>query len=221
MTDLAQAIQEPEATDWLESLDWETPAPAAVIFSVDPKKEQAALVKTIGARMREARELCNLSQSEAASQFGYANPSKLSKVEGATDTNSVPMWLIVRAARIYEVSIDYLFGLTDDWEIGVPRGAQSWLLEAWNKARLRDLATLDRLHREITYVSQHTTELVTGIADVAQALTTWRERNPSFDETPASATVAGRTERLQERARTTEAALKKFQSRLRLGTGSE
>lgn len=71
--------------------------------------EQVAAGETIGARMREARELCNMSQSAAARRLGYSNPSKLSKVEGATDTNSVPLWLIVRAASVYEVSIDYLW----------------------------------------------------------------------------------------------------------------
>ena len=69
-------------------------------MSLTTRQEQAAAVKTIGARMRQARELCNLSQSAAARRLGYANPSKLSKVELATDTNSVPLWLIVRAARV-------------------------------------------------------------------------------------------------------------------------
>ena len=80
--------------------------------AANTRMEQAAAVKTIGARMRQARELCNLSQSAAAKRLGYSNSSKLSKVEGATDTNSVPLWLILRAAKVYEVSIDFLFGGT-------------------------------------------------------------------------------------------------------------
>ena len=45
------------------------------------KQEKAAVVRVIGTRMREARELCNMSLSEASKRLGYANPSKLSKVE--------------------------------------------------------------------------------------------------------------------------------------------
>ena len=115
--------------------------------------EQAAVVKTIGARMREARELCNMSQSAAARRLGYSNPSKLSKVEGATDTNSVPLWLIVRAASVYEVSIDYLFGCSDDWEAGSrmtqERETSAWLFDTWEKARRRDMETLRKLHNKV------------------------------------------------------------------------
>ena len=108
--------------------------------------EQAAIVKTIGTRMRQAREMCNLSQSAAAKRLGYANSSKLSKVENATDTNSVPLWLILRAAKAYEVSVDYLFGATDDWEISArmtqEREVSPWLWDAMERARLRDPSSL-------------------------------------------------------------------------------
>lgn len=214
---MADDVAETEApnpvhSEWLADvlLAEDCPPPAPVIFGADPKRDQAALVRTIGDRFRESRELCNLSQSEAARRFGYANPSKLSKVELATDTNSVPLWLIVRAAKVYEVSIDFLFGITDDWEVGVPRGIQSWMFDAWEKARQRDLAALEHLHREVVAVSLHTAELVAGIAGATEALAALRTRSPVFDDLPASASLAARLERLQERARTAEAALQRF-----------
>ncbi len=214
---MADDVAETEApnpvhSEWLEDvlLAEDCPPPAPVIFGADPKRDQTALVRTIGDRLREARELCNLSQSEAARRFGYANPSKLSKVELATDTNSVPLWLIVRAARVYEVSIDFLFGLTDDWEIGVPRGVQGFMFDVWEKARQRDMAALEHLHREVVAVSLHTAELVAGIAGATEALSTLRTRSPAFDDLPASASLAGRLERLQERAHAADAALRRF-----------
>lgn len=204
--------QRPEYSAWMEflALDESAPPPSPVIFSTDAKREQAELVRVIGDRLREARELCNLSQSEAARRFGYANPSKLSKVELVTDTNSVPLWLIVRAARMYEVSIDFLFGLTDDWEIGVPRGVQSFMFDVWEKARQRDMAALEHLHREVVAVSLHTAELVAGIAGATEALAALRTRSPAFDDLPASASLAGRLERLQKRAHAADAALRRF-----------
>jgi transcriptional regulator with XRE-family HTH domain len=110
---------------------------------------QSELVKTIGLRLKASRELCNLSLSEAARRLGYANPSKLSKVENATDTNSVPIRLIRDAARIYEVSTEYLFGLSDDFEAGVPRGMTPHLLDQWDRMRSRDLQAIIALQQKI------------------------------------------------------------------------
>ncbi len=217
MADASTETEMPNAThsDWLENvlMAEDGPPPTPVLFVGNPKAEQLALVRVIGDRLRQARELCNLSQSVAAKRLGYSNSSKLSKVEGATDTNSVPLWLILRAARVYEVSVDFLFGLTDEWETDVPRGTQEWLLNVWQKLRERDMAALDQLHREIVAVSRHTAALVAGVREVAEGLSTYRARNPGFDETPASATLAGRLERLQAGARDADTALK----RLRLG----
>jgi len=214
--------QRPEYGAWLEflALDGSTPPPAPVVFSDDPKREQAELVRIIGDRLREARELCNLSQSAAARRFGYQNPSKLSKVELATDTNSVPLWLIARAAKLYEVSVDFIFGLSADWETGVPRGAQPWIMDAWQKVRERDMAVLVRLHEEIAAVSKQVTALAAGAREVAGALQTVCLRNPGFIDMPASGTLDGRVQRLQEHARTAEGMLRRFQSSTRFATGS-
>jgi len=225
-----QMLPAADMPGWLAGIEWggsgdsgemQEIASQECLFDDDPKREQAAAVKTIGARMRQARELCNLSQSAAARRLGYANPSKLSKVELATDTNSVPLWLIVRAARVYEVSVDYLFGVADDWETGVCRGVQGWMFDVWEKFRQRDLASLEHLHAEIAAVSTHLTAVAAGAHEVAQALDTLRARNPAFDDMPASGTLAGRLERLQERARAGELALKRFRLNLRPGAESE
>ncbi len=77
----------------IETRNFFDPIPATALLAVS-KHDQNKLVRTIGERLRVARELNNLSQSEAARRLGYANPSKLSKIEAAADTNSVPLWLI-------------------------------------------------------------------------------------------------------------------------------
>ncbi len=121
-----------------------------IIHEAPPVRHaQAELVKTIGLRLKASRELCNLSLSEAARRLGYANPSKLSKVENATDTNSVPIRLIRDAARVYEVSTEYLFGLSDDFEAGVPRGMTPHLLDQWDRMRSRDLQAIIALQKKI------------------------------------------------------------------------
>ena len=47
----------------------------------------AALSKTIGARLRQARDLCGYSQMKAAELLGYSNSSRLAKIEGGLGIN--------------------------------------------------------------------------------------------------------------------------------------
>lgn len=204
-----------KSTDTEESLgnfeipDSSTQSRANAAFSAT-RHDQDALVRTIGQRMREARELCNLTQSEAARRLGYANPSKLSKVEAATDTNSVPLWLIHSASKLYEVSVDYLFGITDDWETGVPRGTQAFLLDAWQKMRERDLLALDHLHREVVTVSGGTGAMLCAVKELSAAISLYCGRNPDFAETLGSATVMHRLGRLEAAASAAEVDLRKL-----------
>lgn len=178
------------------------------------RMEQAAAVKTIGARMRQARELCNLSQSAAAKRLGYSNSSKLSKVEGATDTNSVPLWLILRAAKVYEVSVDFLFGVTDDWEVGArmtqEREISSWLWEAMEKARLRDMATLKKLHDRLEAMGDSVGAMLTAGEDVGTAMTRFMELNPIFEEMPGGARLLGAIERSSASAKGAQAKMARF-----------
>jgi len=215
MTDCDKTQPEAPAFGWLADLDWAGGDDHAgmiqtAVFEADPKLEQYALIKIIGARMREARELCNMSQSVAARQFGYSNPSKLSKVEGATDTNSVPLWLIVRAAKLYDVSCDFLLGMSDEWEIGVPRGVTGWLLDAWEAARRRDLALLDRLHRRI----EATGQVIPRLADDAQAVLgaalRVRDLNPEFDDLRGGARLVAASEQLAKSTTNACVILRRF-----------
>jgi transcriptional regulator with XRE-family HTH domain len=176
--------------------------------------EQAQMVRTIGARMRQARELCNLSQSAAARRLGYANSSKLSKVEGATDTNSVPLWLILRAAQVYEVSVDFLFGVSEDWETGArmtqERETSSWLFETWEKARRRDMETLRRLHDRMGTLNDTVVSMLSASADVASALDRFAAINPQFEDMRAGSRLAATIERAAGAAVNAQTRLNKF-----------
>jgi len=178
------------------------------------RQEQAAAVKIIGARMREARELCNLSQQAAAKRLGYSNSSKLSKVEGATDTNSVPLWLILRAAKVYEVSIDFLFGASDDWETGArmtqEREVSTWLHDAFEKARLRDMQTLRLLHDRVQTLSETVADMVALTEEAGLALTRFAELNPAFEEMRAGSRLVAAVERASNAAKSAKARMARF-----------
>jgi len=178
------------------------------------RQEQAAAVKMIGARMRQAHELCNLSQNAAAKRLGYSNSSKLSKVEGATDTNSVPLWLILRAAKVYEVSIDFLFGASDDWETGArmtqEREVSAWLQDVWEKSRQRDMETLKRLHDRVQTLAETVADMVVLAEDAGLALTRFAELNPAFEEMRAGSRLVSAVERASNAAKSAKAKMARF-----------
>ncbi|MEN6664390.1 MAG: helix-turn-helix transcriptional regulator [Phycisphaerae bacterium] len=183
-------------------------------MSMTTRQEQAAAVKTIGARMRAARELCNLSQSAAARRLGYANPSKLSKVELATDTNSVPLWLIVRAARVYEVSVDFLFGATDDWEVGArmtqEREVSAWMFDTFDKLRQRDMETLKRLHDRVQTLTDAVAVMLAASEDASVALARFAELNPAFEEMRAGSRLVSAVERASDSAKAAKTKMERF-----------
>jgi len=148
--------------------------------------DQAEVVRTFGKRMREARELCSLSQQEAAKRLGYANSSKLAKVEGATDTVSVPFWLIPKAAQIYDVSVDFLFGFTDDWErdpiVSQQRQVGHWLFEHWERARNAEVNAIRVLCNRLATVEKAVAHAMTRSVDFKTLLDRFREINPEFDD---------------------------------------
>ncbi len=212
ITEDEETSQSAENCGWLSDVDFDSDdeAPALPVFDSDPKRDQACLVQTIGARMREARELCDMSQSVAAKRLGYSTPSMLSMVEWATDRNSVPLWLIVRAAKLYDVSIDFLFGATDDFEVGLQRGVQTWLIGEWEKSRIEDMKALEKLHRRVAAVSA----LLPVIADeserTAEAIERFAEINPGFDDMRGSARLAAAAENLVRHAAKANSTAQRF-----------
>lgn len=166
------------------------------VFGNDFKREQFDLVRVIGSRMREARELTNMSQSVAARRLGYRAPGKLAKIENASDTCSVPAWTILRAARLYDVSIDFLFGLSQDFDDTAHRPVAGWLADALEVSRRRDLELISRLHDEVRLVTRSLPVLHERAKDVEAAITSFRVINQDFDDARGGARVLGTVERL-------------------------
>jgi len=159
----------------------------APTFNATTKKAQTCdLVRAVGSRMKAARELCNLSQVEAARRLGYRNSSKLSKVESASDTQSVPMLLVVKAAKLYDVSSDYLLGLSDDWEtdarLSQERAVSGWLFEVWENTRARDMLILRRLNDRLEAMGSVISTMCNATSETYSMVERVREINPGFDD---------------------------------------
>ena len=155
------------------------------IVSIPKSTERSALAKSIGKRLKEAREVAGMSQNFAAHKFGYANSSKLAKIEGGTDTNSVPLWLIARASRLYEVSIDFIFGESDDWELSaqacIERDVSKWVYDYWEQARKRDMEIIWRLQNRIKVFRDSVADMLGSSEELRAAVQRFIELNPDFE----------------------------------------
>lgn len=190
----------------------------------ESKKRQSRLVRKIGERMREARELCNMTQSEAARRLGYRNSAKLSKIEHASDTNSVPLYIIVDAAKLYDVSVGFLMGVSDDWEEdvrgSVEREASRWIGEAWEAMRRRDIEVMAMLKKRVDFVAETIPDLASCALRTQAALERFIELNPQFEEMMGSNTLSISLEKMQESVRVADSNLKRFKVESQALTGS-
>lgn len=157
------------------------------VLEVPKANSRAALAKNIGIRLRASRESIGMAQGEAARRLGYANQTKLAKIEGGTDTNSVPHWMVLRAARLYDVSIDYIYGESDDWELSAralqERDMAKWMMEAWEAGRQRDLEVLRKLKLRMNAITESVTGLFSASQDVQDAMRRFVELNSAtFDD---------------------------------------
>ena len=134
-------------------------------------RRQTAIIGTIAAKLREARELCKHEQNQAAELLGV-DAQELRKFESGIDVKEIPLWLIATASEVYDVSIDYLFGFTDDWEI------------CQETRKERDfLAVLERLH--IQAKSETITKqicLESAIKELANAVSTLAPAIQTIDD---------------------------------------
>jgi transcriptional regulator with XRE-family HTH domain len=150
------------------------------------RAEQIQVVKTFGSRMKEAREICGYSQKKAAKLLGYGNSSKLAKIEGATDTNSVPLWLIPKAADVYKVSVDFLFGVSDDWErdpvVSQERQVGKWLFEHWERAKVAEVNAIRVLHNRQVAIIKFVSNMLTRSKENLEYVEHVRQSNEEFDD---------------------------------------
>lgn len=72
------------------------------------------MLDNIGERIKYARELKGLTQSELADRCGYPNKTSISRIEHSGD--GVTTKQIRRIAPVLDVSISYLMGYTDVYD---------------------------------------------------------------------------------------------------------
>ena len=78
------------------------------------RADRAALKAIVSKRVLAARLMNGLSQTEAAELLKYGTPAQLSQWEQCR--RPVPLHMLMRASAVYQVSMDYLTGVSSDPE---------------------------------------------------------------------------------------------------------
>lgn len=169
---------------------------------INQSKEENFISRTIGQRLRESRELSNYMQNQAAFLLGI-DPKELASYENAVDLDgSIPNWLILKASAIYDVSIDYLYGASEDWELDPIIRNERDLLSIVNKIHIQDhaeqLAKILAIENKISVSTDAVKELEPAIKGIDEAMSRFRELNPKFDDMPAGSTLLKRIADVQE-----------------------
>lgn len=118
-------------------------------FCVPSGKEQRLLAMAVGERLQIARDQAGLSQKDAAQLIGYANSTKLSKIETGRHSSQIPLWALKRAAQVYDVSLDYVFNLGEGFNAeGVRTQELMQELHAHDNASITELLNNQAVGRE-------------------------------------------------------------------------
>ena len=142
-------------------------------------------IKAIGARMREAREIACLSQTEAAKELGYRNSSRLNKIECGTDVSNISVDIIINAATLYDVSSDFILLLSNDWErdakLSQSRDIFNFLSTVWTNHHIRDINAIKELNNRVSVLSHSVQVYDENIKECNLAIKRFGELNPTFE----------------------------------------
>lgn len=173
-------------------------------------KAEVAVIKILAGRFKEARELCQFYQGKA-SELLDVDVDFLKQLESGIDVDSVPLWLITKAAKLYDVSVDYLFGFSDDWEkseeVKWQREIGAWIYQAQFDNFSKMGAEIIRQQRQLEVLTGVAAQMLPAISDVDEALLRFRELNPGFDNLKAGAMLVSRIKIAKQTAKAAHLAL--------------
>jgi transcriptional regulator with XRE-family HTH domain len=166
-------------------------------------KVELAVIKGIGGRLREARELCQPMTIQTAAKMLCIDPCQLRAVETGVDFQKLPLELILKAAKIYDVSSDFLFGLVgDDWELCPEVRLQREFGQGARELYLEDLAKLGlelmSQQRRLDALTDTVLQMIPAINEVCESLESFQKRNAGFDEMPGGNQLLYRVKKVRQ-----------------------
>lgn len=158
------------------------------------------LRRIVGPRMVRARVRAGFSQTEAATALGYKNPTQLSLWEYGR--RLAPIFEIIKAARLYGTSIDYLTGESHEPDRDPSAGARHAVLRGVRHmlGRVAEM-TVSEIDRHQRLLGPHASN-VRGLLSAGDALTEAigefvRRNEIAFADQPCGAKLLCRAHELE------------------------
>jgi len=174
------------------------------VLKMSINKAEIELIKIIGQRLAAARDLCRFTIKEAAPMLGVT-PLLLGKIEKGTNIKFIPQTLIYKASTVYGVSIDFLYGTTEDWELDpIVQGERLFGvgLYGFYTAQLSKLSVrIAEQHRKQQALVKATKLMIFATDELDKAMTVFKQMN-KFDDLPCGARLDYRTKKLIETTNT-------------------
>lgn len=171
-----------------------------------------ALNRTIAKRLIEARELAGLRLYDAAQYLGI--PHKLlEKLENAHIPNPPPI-VICNAAKLYDVSVDFIYGFSPDWErdetIRRQRTVNLFFYERYYQNLAGSIARSAAIENKISILGETVGDLPKALLDIDKAFQRFTARNPEFIDMPAGAPVLAAIQSAQKLALKCDSLMRRF-----------
>lgn len=144
---------------------------------------------TLGKQLKEARELCKLKLFQAAKMLEL-DSAMLKKIESGLDCDEyldiLTPAFILEAAKLYDITTDFLFGLADDEFDREPEAI--YMRRAKAQIIRYQLTQICYVHRLVNRYDKRTNEaagaideMLDAVADIEATFQRFRELNPNFD----------------------------------------
>lgn len=162
---------------------------------VPSRAEQQEVARQIGRRLVVARELAGYSQAKAAEILGYENSSKLAKIESGDYSLGVPIWTLRRAAILYDVSLDYILGVSGESEIGehrqhAARDLMALMRDQYERQRHVDIQVMVSLLQRVQECERAVVAITRQSREVREAMERLAELNEAWPDLRGGAKLA-------------------------------
>jgi len=146
-------------------------------------KREIKALRLTGNRLREARVLCKLILPEAAVIL-ECDRKYLTDIEHFRKNDAIPLNFLIRASYAYQVSVDYLLGISEDWEISNEIKNERDIVHGLHKANTAQLAELvvenAFYHRQLEGLGEIIKAITDNFIQTESVLARFIELNPDF-----------------------------------------
>ena len=160
----------------------------SLVAKLNSKKHERErnLAKVIGERFRYSREtLSGFSQGKAASLLGISQVT-LSNIENGVDGRIPAHKIIDKASDLYSVSIDFIYGKTEEWETNIDyiqeRQIGTVLFSELEAMKVKEINVIRQLGKKISVIEGAASFAISYLKEVGEAVDLIRNLNPEFDD---------------------------------------